>query len=1586
MIPMVASLLATSVRAATERQTPGGLVPEVVAKLQPVGRLEGSQRLKLAIGLAPRDEQGLDAFIQDLNDPASPNYRHYLAPGQFAGRFGPTEQDYKALMDYAKASGLNVTRQYSNRVVLDVEGAVADIEKALHVTMRTYPHPNEARTFYAPDVEPWLALGVHILHIGGLDNYTHPHPKHKHHSLNRSANATPHGVTPKEGSAPGGQLWGNDFRYAYVPGTTLTGNGQNLGLVEFEGYYDTDITNYENAIGMSANNRPQLVVVPLDGGATPQDGGDNGEECSIDIEMAVSMAPGLSTIYVFEDGSSQNSNGPFDDIFESMVSYTNVLQFSCSWGGSTAKDPTSEVLFKQMITQGQSFFNASGDSGAFVGAVEFPSDSPSITQVGGTTMTDGSAPSYPWESEVVWSPDSGPNVSGYSAESSGGGISTYYTIPSWQTNISMTANLGSTTMRNTPDVAANADNCYFYTDDGQASGGWGGTSCAAPLWAGFTALLNQQAAANGVAPVGFLNPALYALASSANYTDYFHDITSGNNTWRNSPSRFYAVAGYDLCSGLGTMNGTNLINALVPPSFFLPRATGYTLTTNEPCGSANVVYPAETVTVNLAVQNVGGIASTNLVATLLTSNGVVFPSSPRTIGALSPGVSATNAFSFFADGSCGQTITAVLQFQDGPADLGTVSYSFQLGLPFSTTNYTTNFDDIAPPALPSGWTTSASGGLTPWTTENSTNDGTTNAAYCPDAATSGEVYMYSPTIHINEGTNQLSFLNDYNLEGTYDGGVLEIAIGTNAFTDILAAGGSFVTGGYANPITDAGDPMGQQNPLIGRQAWTGNSGGVITTIVNLPANASGMNIQLRWICGTDNGNYNLVGTGGWWIDDIAISQPGFDCSNCSVTYVSVPTINFPTNKYQFTTILPMVVVTGLAPDDTNVTIFANGISNMTVTADGNGVYAALAALSFGSSTLTATVGATNSSSNVSVIIMLGPPILDVPPLANTNVAISGTGAVGATVHLYEGDSTNGTLLESVTITNESGDFSTSVTLPLGNSTLMATETIDGHTSTNTAPVSVSVVPLPPPKIVSPVTGLVTNKVTLSIRGTGTSGASATIYDVTSNATNTLATKTINREGKFSAVVDLTNGMNTLFATQELNGNSPTSAPVVVTDYLAPEILAEPVNQTNFLKGSVTFSAEVVGAAPLKMFWTRKTIGTTNVVKIPGAAGSTFTLSNLKADETNYSYSLTASNKYGVAKSSGAGVTLTLVTNPFPSLTGAYRGLFTESPAQFESSGLLTLNLTSLGRFTARILNAGGSYSFSGGLSGVGWWSNIVSRGSGETPLTVLLNMDVTNGLQPILGTVSAGTNWSADLEADRATYSAANPFTNQGKFTLLFGDTNNGAGYGTVNVSAAGMVSLRGVLSDNTSVAPGAVSVSKDGWWPLYIPLYGRFGSLVGWIHFTNNGVSIIDLTNTNVCSFAGFNAMWFRTNTDGKFHPGGFTNALTIVGSAFAPDTSAVLLGLTNLEVILSGGNLTGALSNSVNASDSGKFTSSGGDISGLALSLNPATGVIKGSFTDPVTSATALIKGIVFQEQTNAGGFFPGATNSGNFLLTHP
>jgi subtilase family serine protease len=151
-------------------------IPPAVARLTAIGTLPVSQRLNLAIGLPLRNQQELDALLQQLCDPASPNYRRHLTTEQFTERFGPAEADYQAVMDFAEANGLKVTVAHPNRPVLDVEGTVTDIQRAFHLTLRTYRHPGEARDFYAPDVEPSVILAVPILDISGLDNYSLPHP------------------------------------------------------------------------------------------------------------------------------------------------------------------------------------------------------------------------------------------------------------------------------------------------------------------------------------------------------------------------------------------------------------------------------------------------------------------------------------------------------------------------------------------------------------------------------------------------------------------------------------------------------------------------------------------------------------------------------------------------------------------------------------------------------------------------------------------------------------------------------------------------------------------------------------------------------------------------------------------------------------------------------------------------------------------------------------------------------------------------------------------------------------------------------------------------------------------------------------------------------------------------------------------------------------------------------------------------------------------------------------------------------------------------------------------------------------------
>ena len=574
-------------------------IPGLVAKLglSPVQELPSTKRINLAISLPVRDSAGLNLLVQQVSDPASTNYQKYLTTAEFAEQFGATEQDYQAVIDFAVANGLTVTATHPNRLVLDVSGTVAEIEAAFQVRLEVYNHPAEARTFYAPTTQPAVSAGLPILSISGLDNYYLPRsmmiPLRPVGSPNQKSNV----ANPNAGSGPDGTYIGSDFRKAYAPGVTLTGQGQSVGLLQFDGFYPSDIADYAALIGL--NNPPQVVVVPVNGGVVVP-GAGNVEVC-LDIEMVMSMAPGVSAIYVYE--APQGT--PWVSLLSRMANDNLSRQLSSSWGGGPP-NPAGEQIFQQMAVQGQSFFDACGDDDAYVDGVNpvtFPADSPNITTVGGTVLTTGANSVY--KSEKVWN-DGTPYRTGYLG--TGGGISPNYALPYWQQGINMTASQGSTTMRNVPDVALIADNVFVVSDNGYG-GASGGTSAASPLWAAFMALVNQQAALSLKPSVGFINPAIYALSKTSGYTNYFHDTTVGDNTWPSSPNKFFAVPNYDLCTGLGTPNGQQLIYALVGR----PVATGYlNLTVDPSSGSALINSTTQAVYVTV---NDGGYGVTNATVT-----------------------------------------------------------------------------------------------------------------------------------------------------------------------------------------------------------------------------------------------------------------------------------------------------------------------------------------------------------------------------------------------------------------------------------------------------------------------------------------------------------------------------------------------------------------------------------------------------------------------------------------------------------------------------------------------------------------------------------------------------------------------------------------------------------------------------------------------------------------------------------------------------------------------------------------------------------------------------------------------------------
>lgn len=526
---------------AASKQKLAGEVYKVSAGMNPTGELLPTKQLDLAIALPLRNASALTNFLEELYSPTSTNFHRFLTSEEFTDRFGPTIQDYEEVKRFARSHRLEVIGTHANRTLLNVRGSVDNIQRAFDIVLRNYDHPTEARTFFAPNTPPQVDSPVPMLEICGLDDYVRAEPLLKASVMSPGQM----GATPDAGSGPSGTYMGNDFRAAYIPGISLKGDGEKVGLFQLDGYYPNDPKQYAIQTGLTnsiaLNTLSNILVGGFDG--TP---GGNNVEVALDIEMVMAMAPNAQILVYM---GANYATGAID-VLNRMATDNLAKQLSASWSFPTG--PATAQVFLQMASQGQSFFNSSGDQGAYVGTVTGPKDIPYITIVGGTTLST-TGPNGSRISEEVW--HTGPTTS------SGGGYSTSWPIPSWQKGINMTSNRGSTSKRNLPDVAMIANNVYAIAGNGVPFY-LQGTSIAAPLWAAFTALVNQRASALGKSTVGFISPALYELGKSPTYTNLYYDVTMGDNTTPASPTNFPAVAGFDLCTGWGTPR-PSLIDALV---------------------------------------------------------------------------------------------------------------------------------------------------------------------------------------------------------------------------------------------------------------------------------------------------------------------------------------------------------------------------------------------------------------------------------------------------------------------------------------------------------------------------------------------------------------------------------------------------------------------------------------------------------------------------------------------------------------------------------------------------------------------------------------------------------------------------------------------------------------------------------------------------------------------------------------------------------------------------------------------------------------------------------------------------------------
>jgi subtilase family serine protease len=547
----VVAWTAISPRSAPPRHViTGHLIPRL-RQAHPTRDTDGARTLNLSIALTLRNTAQLKALIAAQNDPHSTLYHQFLTPDQFTQQFGPTQATVNTVSAYLRGQGLSVTSLSHNHTLIDATGSVASARKAFAVHIGDFTI--DGRAVYAPTDEPSVpaALGDLITDIGGLDNVGVYQPLGERHVASALSHTT----------GPGGGFTPSELRTAYDMLPLLNGAdgaGQTIAIFELDGYKASDVNQYLSTYDLGSAKYSNVLV----DGAT-NTAGPGAIEVELDMEIVSAIAPGATQKIYIGPNSTQGVN----DTYNTIVTDNVATVTSTSWGLCETSSAPSELaalntIFSQGAAQGQAVFAASGDSGAYdcndtTLAVDSPSGDPNVVGVGGTRLIVGSGGSY--GSESVWSSPKDTSRSSKGA-GGGGGISSYFAKPGYQSGPGVD-NAYSNGKRQTPDVAAAADPASGYSvyctvaAAGCNSSGWiavGGTSAAAPLWAGIAADTNQYLIANGKPTLGSASAMLYSLFNTAQLFSAYHDVTSGDNLF------YPATSGYDQASGIGTPDVWNL--------------------------------------------------------------------------------------------------------------------------------------------------------------------------------------------------------------------------------------------------------------------------------------------------------------------------------------------------------------------------------------------------------------------------------------------------------------------------------------------------------------------------------------------------------------------------------------------------------------------------------------------------------------------------------------------------------------------------------------------------------------------------------------------------------------------------------------------------------------------------------------------------------------------------------------------------------------------------------------------------------------------------------------------------------------------
>ena len=477
----------------------------------------------------------LEQLLAAQQNPASPQYHHWLTPEEYADRFGASSDDIVKITAWLAQHNLHVTSVGRSRTSVSFAGTVSDVEAALQIRFHRYSV--NGRNHFANAAEPTLpaALRAAVRGIHGLNDFRMQPKSVLHRKLEPDYTST---TTGNHYLSP------DDFATIYnlkaLWSAGYDGTGQKIVIPGQTRIDVTDIQKFRQRFAMTASD-PQTILVPntKDPGVSTDDQG----EANLDLEWAGATAPQASIIYVYSYDVMDSVQYAIDQNLAPVLSLSYGL---CEPLNLRSDMLTMQRWAQQANAQGMTWVNASGDSGGadcYTGtstsgaglAVDSPANIPEVTGIGGTTLREdsgtywnssnnangGSALSY--IPEVVWN-----DTTTADPASGGGGASTIFAQPAWQTGLGVPAN----SARNVPDVslAASANHNGYMVYSAGALSVYGGTSAGSPAFAGILTLLNQYLVANGAQStpgLGNINPRLYALAQAG--TGAFHDVTAGDN-------------------------------------------------------------------------------------------------------------------------------------------------------------------------------------------------------------------------------------------------------------------------------------------------------------------------------------------------------------------------------------------------------------------------------------------------------------------------------------------------------------------------------------------------------------------------------------------------------------------------------------------------------------------------------------------------------------------------------------------------------------------------------------------------------------------------------------------------------------------------------------------------------------------------------------------------------------------------------------------------------------------------------------------------------------------------------------------------